>query len=95
MAVIGREFAPVFVQFINRRLTRRLARMDACFGICPPRANYTGRTPPLHYPMWCAAGARNHMIKGQLIGGATILAGKAVAQKTLNRVKAGCLGGFT
>ena len=98
MAVIGRKFASVFMQFINCRLVRVLPRHHAgLFRHAPAFFEIARAAGSNHiFPSGAATGAaRNDVVKGQIIGRAAILAGKPVAQNTLKRVKAGWRGGFT
>ena len=99
MAVIGREFAAVFVQFKHIGLARRQTRHHARLFRQATAFAQIARAACRHHIFPCGApagAARNDMVECQFAGRAAILAFKPIAQrKTLKRVKAGCLGGFT
>ena len=90
MAVIGRKFAPVFMQLIHRRLVWRMARHHAGFFRHAPAFFEIARAAGGDdiFPSGAATGAaRNDMVKGQIIGRAAILAEKPSRKNTLKRVK--------
>lgn len=95
--VVGREQPPVIVQVLNRRLERLLRREHArLLGKLAAFSKIAGRAGrhDIVPRGFAAMGAGNHVIEGQVVPRATILAFELVPKEHVEACEGGVAGGL-